>query len=103
MAHDWGGPHRTLPKIQEWQQLVSDGDRSLYQNETGKATSKAMVDIFNTHGSPEVTLSDQGLVNGPTRPSRLPWTSPLIGTRKSGKVILFAHNSSIQASTNKDN
>ena len=26
-----GGPHLTLHEIQEWQQLVSDGDRSLYQ------------------------------------------------------------------------
>ena len=27
---------------------------------TGKATSKVMMNIFNTHGSPEVTLSDRG-------------------------------------------
>ncbi|KAM9452139.1 uncharacterized protein ACWYII_011781 isoform 1-T1 [Salvelinus alpinus] len=43
-----------------------------------------------------------GLVNGPIKTSRLPWAGPLIGTRKGSnflKVILFAHNSSIQAST----
>ncbi|KAK6302935.1 hypothetical protein J4Q44_G00272900 [Coregonus suidteri] len=96
MAHDRSEPHRTLHKTQDWQQLVSDGDQSLYQDETGEATSKAMMDIFNTHGSPEVILSDRGhehwnkvWMNEPTRPSRLPWASPLTGTR----------NSSVQAST----
>ncbi|KAK6312221.1 hypothetical protein J4Q44_G00178850 [Coregonus suidteri] len=50
------------------------------RDETGEATSKVMMDIFNTHGSPEVILSDRerwntnGLVNGPTR--------PLMSTRK---------------------
>ncbi|KAK6317854.1 hypothetical protein J4Q44_G00111450 [Coregonus suidteri] len=29
-------------------------------DETGEATSKVMVDIFNTHGSPEAILSDRG-------------------------------------------
>jgi hypothetical protein len=27
------------------------------KDETGEATSKVIVDIFNTHGSPEVTSS----------------------------------------------
>jgi hypothetical protein len=30
------------------------------KDETGEATSKAMMDIFNTHSSPEVILSDRG-------------------------------------------
>ncbi|KAK6322198.1 hypothetical protein J4Q44_G00069900 [Coregonus suidteri] len=75
MAHDRGGPHQTLHEIQEWHPLVSDGDRLIHQDKTGEATSKAMMEIFNTHGVPEVWM------NGPTRPSILPWASPLTGTR----------------------
>ncbi|KAK6302096.1 hypothetical protein J4Q44_G00281490 [Coregonus suidteri] len=30
------------------------------KDETGEVTFKAMMDIFNTHGSPEVILSDRG-------------------------------------------
>lgn len=30
------------------------------KDQTGEATSKAMMDIFNAHSSPEVILSDRG-------------------------------------------
>jgi hypothetical protein len=30
------------------------------KDKTGEATSKVMMDIFNTYGSPEVILIDQG-------------------------------------------
>jgi hypothetical protein len=30
------------------------------KDKSGEVTSKAMMDFFNTHGSPEVMLSDRG-------------------------------------------
>ncbi|KAK6293455.1 hypothetical protein J4Q44_G00357810 [Coregonus suidteri] len=73
-----GRHHRTLHETQEWQQLVSDGDRSLYQvgggldewtNQTLKNAMGKSLDGYQER-----------------------WEDNL-------KVILFAHNSSVQAST----
>ncbi|KAK6293548.1 hypothetical protein J4Q44_G00358740 [Coregonus suidteri] len=73
------------------------------KDETGEATSKAMMDIFNTHGSPEVILSDPRFGEWTNQTLKtaigksLDWYQE--GWENNLKVILFAHNNSIQAST----
>ncbi|KAK6326364.1 hypothetical protein J4Q44_G00020090 [Coregonus suidteri] len=72
------------------------------KDEPVEATSKAMMDIFNTHSSPEVILSDRGhehwnKTDKTAMGKSLDWYQE--GWANNLKVILFAHNSSIQAST----